>query len=34
MKKYANIIDETSGICAVGTGTNTKFYESIGMKLM
>lgn len=28
---YAKIINEETKQCEVGTGTNTKFYESIGM---
>lgn len=31
MIKYAKIIDQESGICEVGEGTNTEFYKSIGM---
>lgn len=31
MIKYAKIIDETTKQCQVGTGTNVKFYQSIGM---
>ena len=34
MLKYAKIIDENLKICQVGTGTNSKFYESIGMTEM
>lgn len=34
MLKYAKIIDENLKICQVGTGTNVKFYESIGMTEM
>lgn len=29
--KYAKIINEQTGLCEVGTGTNSQFYESIGM---
>lgn len=29
--KYAKIIDNTIGLCEVGVGTNSKFYQSIGM---
>lgn len=29
---YAKIIDEKTKACQVGTGTNTAFYKSIGMK--
>ena len=28
---YAQIIDEKTKLCSVGTGTNTNFYKSIGM---
>lgn len=31
MKKYAQIIDEQTKACSVGLGTNSTFYESIGM---
>lgn len=31
MKKYAKIINEKTKQCEVGIGTNTKFYQSIGM---
>lgn len=31
MFKYAKIIDEETKLCDIGTGTNTKYYESIGM---
>lgn len=31
MLKYAKITDEQTGLCEVGTGTNTVFYKSIGM---
>ena len=34
MKYYAMIADEDSKLVSVGTGTDTAFYESIGMKLM
>lgn len=34
MKKYAKIINEETKACEVGTGTNTKFYQSIGMSEM
>lgn len=34
MIKYAKIIDEETKLCEVGVGTNTKFYESIGMTEM
>lgn len=31
MKKYAKIVNEETKACEVGLGTNTKFYQSIGM---
>ena len=31
MIKYAKIVNEETGLCEVGTGTNNSFYESIGM---
>ena len=31
MKKYAKIINEETKACEVGVGTNTAFYQSIGM---
>lgn len=31
MIKYAKIIDQETGLCEVGLGTNTEFYQSIGM---
>lgn len=31
MKLYGTIIDNKTGLCSVGTGTNTEFYKSIGM---
>lgn len=31
MIKYAKIINEKTGLCEVGIGTNTDFYKSIGM---
>lgn len=31
MIKYAKIINELTGLCEVGLGTNSKFYQSIGM---
>ena len=34
MKKYAQIIDNTTKQVNVGTGTNTTFYKSIGMTEM
>ena len=32
MKKYAKIINNNTKVCQVGTGTNSEFYKSIGMK--
>ncbi|MGN0919708.1 MAG: hypothetical protein ACI4OR_03000 [Alphaproteobacteria bacterium] len=32
--KYAKIINEETKQCAVGSGSNTAFYKSIGMKKM
>ena len=34
MKKYAKIINQETKQCDVGLGTNSKFYESIGMAEM
>ena len=34
MKKYAKVIDEETKLCEVGIGTNTEFYQSIGMTEM
>lgn len=31
MIKYAQLINAETGLCSVGTGTNTEFYKSIGM---
>ena len=31
MIKYAKIIEQETGLCEVGTGTNIQFYKSIGM---
>lgn len=31
MIKYAQLINGETGLCIVGTGTNTEFYKSIGM---
>ena len=31
MKKYAKIENKETGLCQVGIGTNSAFYESIGM---
>lgn len=31
MIKYAKIINQETGLCEVGIGTNTEFYKSIGM---
>ena len=32
MIKYAKVINDQTGLCEVGIGTNSKFYKSIGMK--
>jgi hypothetical protein len=34
MLKYAKIIDKEKGTCQVGIGTDTEFYQSLGMVLM
>ena len=34
MKKYAKIINEETKACEVGLGTNSTFYQSIGMTEM
>lgn len=34
MKKYAKIINEETKACEVGIGTNSAFYQSIGMTEM
>ena len=34
MKKYAKIVNEETKQCEVGIGTNTNFYESVGMTEM
>lgn len=31
MIKYAQLINEETGLCNIGTGTNIDFYKSIGM---
>jgi hypothetical protein len=31
MIKYAKIVNQETGLCEVGTGTNAEFYQSIGM---
>jgi len=31
MIKYAKVINQETGLCEVGLGTNTEFYQSIGM---
>lgn len=31
MIKFAQVINEETGLCSIGTGTNTDFYKSIGM---
>lgn len=33
MLKYAKIIDENTKLCDVGIGTNSEYYESIGMTI-
>ena len=33
MQKYAKIIDEQTGLCSVGVGTDEEFYQSLGMTL-
>lgn len=33
MIKYSNIVNEETGLCEVGLGTDTEYYESIGMVL-
>jgi hypothetical protein len=32
MKKYAKVINQETGLCEVGLGTNIEFYQSIGME--
>ena len=34
MKKYAKTVNKETGLCEVGLGTNTQFYQSIGMTEM
>lgn len=34
MKMFAKIENEQTNVCSVGLGTNSKFYESIGMTQM
>jgi predicted S18 family serine protease len=34
MKKYAKVINEETKLCEVGTGTNSAYYQSIGMVKM
>lgn len=34
MKKYAKVINEETKACEVGLGTNSEFYQSIGMTEM
>ena len=34
MKKYAKVVNEETGLCEVGVGTNSAFYKSIGMTEM
>lgn len=31
MIKFAQVINEETGLCSIGTGTNIDFYKSIGM---
>ena len=31
MIKYAKVIDENTKVCQVGIGTDTAFYQSLGM---
>lgn len=31
MIKYAEIINNKTGLCSIGSGTNSEFYKSIGM---
>ena len=31
MIKYAKIVNEETGLCEIGIGTNIEFYKSIGM---
>jgi hypothetical protein len=34
MLKYARVVDPEKGMCSVGTGTDEKFYKSIGMEIL
>ena len=34
MLKYAKIINEETGLCEVGMGTNVEFYQSLGMVML
>lgn len=34
MKKYAKVVNEETKACEVGLGTNSAFYQSIGMTVM
>ena len=34
MKKYAKVINEETKACQVGTGTDTDYYEKLGMELL
>lgn len=34
MKKYAKVVNEETKLCEVGLGTNSNFYQSIGMTEM
>ena len=31
MIKFAQLINEETGLCSIGTGTNIDFYKSIGI---
>jgi hypothetical protein len=31
MIKYAKVVNEQTGLCEIGIGTNTEFYKKIGM---
>lgn len=33
MLKYAKVVDDETKACQVGLGTNTRYYESLGMTL-
>lgn len=34
MIKYAKVVDEFTGRCQIGTGTNIEFYKKLGMTLL